>query len=110
MKAPVELIGTHTGTGLTANNTVHTIGRELTGKADLIADVRRIIQIVGINGSTIEIQASLDGANWTTVDSYTADTLVVMEDGPRFIRSNCAAYGTGTVLVYVQKFLENDRG
>jgi hypothetical protein len=107
MITPIDLIGEHTATG--ASTKVHALGRDRSGKGDGVASLRRIIQVTGIaGGSVIKIQWSLDLSNWKDLIEITADDGYVLEDGIRYIRSNCTTYGSGTVRVYAQKFVEEE--
>jgi len=112
MKVVVETIGTHTATGADSSARVSKLGADgyPTGIAGKISSLTRIITVTGIaGGSTMKIQASLDNSNWFTWISesvITADDEYVITDGPLYIRSYCVAYGSGTVTVKVQKFIE----
>lgn len=108
MLAPIDLIGSHTATG--ASSTVHSLGSAYLSRQNKISDKNRIIQVTGIaGGSVIKIQWSLDLVNWVDlITGISADAGYVLEDGIMHVRSNCTTYGTGTVLVYAQKFVEED--
>lgn len=108
MKAIVDLIGSHTSTG--ASSLVHRLGGDSrAGGLGLgIASPTRIIQVSGIaGGSIIKIEGSLDGTNWVTwIANINADNAFIVDDGPVMMRSNCTTYGSGTVEVHFQKFVE----
>ena len=107
MKAPVDVIGTHTGTG--ASTTHHKLGKEgVAGlNTDDIGSTTRLIAITGVFSGTLKIEGSLDESNWFDwITGVTSPSLYIINDGPLFLRSNCTAYTSGTATVKVQKFIE----
>lgn len=108
MKVPVDTIGTHTGTG--ASSVSHQLGDDgFSGSASRVANPTRHIHVTGIaGGSVVKIQGSMDGSNWVDwITGISADGWYIIVDGPRYIRSNCTTYGSGTVTVKAQKFVED---
>jgi len=109
MKAIIDLIGSHTTTG------VSTIEHRLGGDSRAgglglgIATPTRIIQVSGIaGGSLIDIEGSLNGTSWIKwITGINADNAFIIDDGPILMRSNCTTYGSGTVEVHIQKFVND---
>lgn len=69
-----------------------------TGQSAAISADRVDISISGGASATVGIQRSVDGTNWTTVESITGDGERVIENANALrIRLNCSAYTSGTV-------------
>ena len=63
---------------------------------------RFTLSVSGITSATVAFQRCLDGTNYRTVESYTADTEkdgIAAED--MLIRLNCTVYATGTIVMRV---------
>lgn len=56
------------------------------------------LSISGIaGGSVVELQRQLDGTNWRTVESFSADEEVNVQGVGKFYRLECTTFGSGTV-------------
>lgn len=56
------------------------------------------VQITGISGDTVQIQASNDDTNWSQVgDDITANGIYSVESGALYYRANVTAYSAGTI-------------
>ena len=73
-----------------------------TGAGDILRvnkNERFSTSVSGFGTATIQFQRRLDGANWRTVESYTADT---EKDGIASenmeIRLNCSVHTSGTIV------------
>jgi hypothetical protein len=112
MRALTDTIAEHTGTG--ASTTIHELGSDSSPGAvggtssSGIASTIRHIHVTGIaGGSVVKIEGSMDASNWVDwITSIEADGWFIINDGPRFIRSNCTTHGSGTVTVQAQKFVD----
>jgi len=109
MRVVYELIGEHTATG--PSSIVSTLGSDTKagGVAKKIADLKRIITIEGIaGGSIVNIEGSVNGSTffpWVT--GVSADGVYIIDDGVLFMRSNCTTYGSGTIQVWMQKYVND---
>lgn len=105
MKAPVDTIGSHTGTG--AGSGVSALGDAGTPGQGIASPIRHF-HITGIaGGSIVKLQGSLDNSNWYDwLTNIAADGWFIVPDGPLYMRSNCTTFGSGTVTVKCQKFVE----
>jgi hypothetical protein len=61
---------------------------------------RTLWQIQGISTASVAIQGSIDGTNWITLETYTADDLVEVVMCP-YMRANVTVYTAGTISVFV---------
>lgn len=69
-----------------------------TGPSASLAANRVDISISGGASATVDIERSVDGENWTTVESITGDGERVVENANAIpVRLNCSAYTSGTV-------------
>lgn len=109
MKAIIDLIGSHTATG--PSTLEHRLGGDSkAGGVGLgIATPTRIIQVSGIaGGSVLSIEGSINGTTWVPwITGISADNAYIIDDGPMLMRSNCTTYGSGTVEVHMQKFVND---
>ena len=63
-----------------------------TGTSDPIQSARLAIDL-NFGTGTVDVQWQVDGENWTTVESFTADAAKIYEGGPAVNwRLNCSAY------------------
>ena len=105
LKATIETIGEFTATGV---GRVSMLGNQRPpGQFNNIGDKLRIFQFTGIAGGTlIDIEGSLDNSNWVKwAEGIDADTAIMIDDGPVYMRANCTTYGSGTAQVLCQKFI-----
>lgn len=109
MKAIVEVVGEHTATGVSTKVHRLGVGGKAGGQGIDAANKDRIIAVSGIaGGSVIDLEGSLDGTIWYVwVNNVSADAVYIVDDGPLLMRSNCVTYGSGTVLVTMQKFVND---
>lgn len=109
MRSVVQTIGTHTATGVDASGRVSVLGDDGKPAGQGASDTRRHIHVTGATAgsSTVKIQGSLDNSNWVDwITGIAADGWYIIEDGPLYIRSNVTTFGSGTVTVKVQKYVE----
>jgi hypothetical protein len=60
------------------------------------------MQVSGITSATVVLQGSLDGTNWSTLNTaLTADGMVTVANTPKYIRANCTVYVSGTITAKV---------
>lgn len=71
------------------------------GSAYPMHAMKVVLQVVGISTATVEIQVSLDGTNYETVATATADDIFYLEGPYKAIRANVTAYTSGTISVYM---------
>ncbi len=104
MQIAVETIATHTGTTTGSSFSLAADGKQNGG----IADLTRHFHVTGIaGGSIIKLQGSMDNSNFVDwITGINADGWYIVEDGPLYMRSVCTTFGTGSVVVKQQKFLE----
>lgn len=107
MKVVVETIGSHTGTGASA--TLSTLGKPGATVGFGVADPKRHFHVTGIaGGSIVKLQGSMDNSSWVDwLTGIDADGWYTVDSGPLYMRSNCTTFGSGTVTVKAQKFVEN---
>lgn len=59
------------------------------------------VQVVGISGGSINIEASNDGTNWVTQGSaITTDGITILTPGPRYFRANLTAGSGPTTAIF----------
>ena len=60
------------------------------------------LQVTGITTATVAFQGSLDGTTFFTLGTaLTADGLVTVANAPKYLRANCTAYTSGTIIAKV---------
>ena len=60
------------------------------------------LQVSGITSATVALQGSLDGSNWSTIGTaLTADGFVTLANAPKYLRANCTAYTSGTIIAKI---------
>ena len=60
------------------------------------------LQVSGITVATVAFQGSLDGTTFTTIGTaLTADGMVTIANAPAYLRANCTAYTSGTIIAKV---------
>ena len=85
LQAPIQLISA-------ATSPVNSV-------AILPGDEAVHFQITGITTATVDIQGSVDGTNFASITSKTANSLVTVEKPPKFIRASITSHSSGTVVV-----------
>lgn len=56
-------------------------------------------QITGITTATVDIQGSVDGTNFASIQSKTANACVTIEKPPKYVRASITSHSSGTVVV-----------
>ena len=109
MKAVVELIGEHVATGASSKQSRLGSSGKPGGQGTEAFNGTRLIAVSGIaGGSVVNIEGSLDGTTfYTWISGVSADGIYIVDDGPMLMRSNCTTYGSGTVSVTMQKFVND---
>ena len=60
------------------------------------------LQVTGITTATVAFQGSIDGTTFFTLGTaLTADGLVTVDVAPKYLRANCTAYTSGTIIAKV---------
>ena len=60
------------------------------------------LQVTGITTATVAFQGSIDGTTFFTLGTaLTADGLVIVAVAPKYLRANCTAYTSGTIIAKV---------
>ena len=60
------------------------------------------LQVTGITTATVAFQGSIDGTTFFTLGTaLTADGLVTVAVAPKYLRANCTAYTSGTIIAKV---------
>jgi len=60
------------------------------------------LQVTGITTATVAFEGSLDGTTFFTLGTaLTANGLVTVAVAPNYLRANCTAYTSGTIVAKV---------
>jgi hypothetical protein len=60
------------------------------------------LQVTGITTATVALEGSLDGTTFFTLGTaLTANGLVTVANAPKYLRANCTAYTSGTIIAKV---------
>jgi len=60
------------------------------------------LQVTGITTATVALEGSIDGTTFFTLGTaLTADGLVTVAVAPKYLRANCTAYTSGTIIAKV---------
>ena len=60
------------------------------------------LQVSGITIATVAFQGSLDGTTFATIGTaLTADGIVTIANAPKYLRANCTAYTSGTIIAKI---------
>jgi len=60
------------------------------------------LQVTGITTATVALEGSLDGTTFFTLGTaLTANGLVTVAVAPKYLRANCTAYTSGTIVAKV---------
>lgn len=85
---------------ITLLNSVVAAGASRAVQAD--AGEPAFLQVTGITTATVAFQGSLDGTTFFTLGTaLTADGLVTVDVAPKYLRANCTAYTSGTIIAKV---------
>ena len=84
-----------------ANRNVSSTFTGTGNSTELVLEDIETLSLSGFGSATILLQYLLDGTNWRTVGTYTADTeLGVIGLGRRW-RVRCSVYGSGTITYFL---------
>lgn len=85
---------------ITLLNNVVAAGASVAVQAD--AGGPAFLQVTGITTATVELQGSLDGTTFFTLGTaLTANGLVIVAAATKYLRANCTAYTSGTIIAKV---------
>ena len=85
---------------ITLLNSVVAAGASVAVQAD--AGNPAFLQVTGITTATVAFQGSLDGINFFTLGTaLTANGIVTVANAPNYLRANCTAYTSGTIVAKV---------
>jgi len=60
------------------------------------------LQVTGITTATVALEGSIDGTTFFTLGTaLTANGLVTVAVAPKYLRANCTAYTSGTIIAKV---------
>jgi hypothetical protein len=60
------------------------------------------LQVTGITTATVALEGSLDGTTFFTLGTaLTANGIVTVANAPKYLRANCTAYTSGTIIAKV---------
>lgn len=60
------------------------------------------LQVTGITTATVAFEGSIDGITFFTLGTaLTANGLVTVAVAPKYLRANCTAYTSGTIIAKV---------
>jgi len=85
---------------ITLLNSVTTAGASRAVQSD--AGNPAFLQVTGITTATVAFEGSLDGTTFFTLGTaLTANGLVTVAVAPKYLRANCTAYTSGTIVAKV---------
>ena len=85
---------------LTLLSSVVAAGASVAVQAD--AGGPAFLQVTGITTATVALEGSLDGTTFFTLGTaLTANGLVTVANAPKYLRANCTAYTSGTIIAKV---------
>lgn len=85
---------------ITLLNSVTASGASRAVQAD--AGGPAFLQVTGITTATVALEGSIDGTTFFTLGTaLTANGLVTVAVAPKYLRANCTAYTSGTIIAKV---------